>query len=254
MSNERQRGAALLVLAAAVTVTPAGAQTIAERMTGVSDGRVRMTFAARPGVCGSGEFSTVRSTEDPDWEWVCDPEPVRVVLTLEDGVVTRVRTFLGGRWRAGSSAMDLGTVPAGEAADYLVDLAERSRGKLTREAIRPATMADSAVIWPPLLRIARDESRAASSRRAALRWVGIVAGETVLERAGSPIPDDPDRGIREQAVFALSQMHRDESVPALIEIARTHSDPQVRQRALFWLGQQLDSRAANLFEEILLGR
>ncbi len=254
MSIHRRTGVGFLLLAGAVSVAPAEAQTIAERMAGMSDGRLRMTFAARPGVCGSGEHYTAHRGENEDWEWVCDPQPVRVVLTLEDGVVTRVRTFLGGRWRAGSTAMDLGTVPAGDAAGYLADLAERSRGKVTREAIRPATMADSAVVWPVLLRIARNVSRATSSRRAAMQWVGIAAGEALVERGGPSIADDPDREIREQAIFALSQMDRDESVPALIEIARTHADPQVRRRALFWLGQRLDPRAANLFEEILLGR
>ena len=60
--------------------------------------------------------------------------------------------------------------------------------------------------------------------------------------------------VKESAVFALSQLRRDEGVPALIRIARTHASPSVRKKALFWLGQSDDPRAMALFEEILTRR
>jgi HEAT repeat protein len=63
-----------------------------------------------------------------------------------------------------------------------------------------------------------------------------------------------DRDVREHAVFALSQQPRDVGVPALIEIARTNRDPEVRRKAFFWLGQTRDPRALALFEEVLTGR
>jgi len=63
-----------------------------------------------------------------------------------------------------------------------------------------------------------------------------------------------DREIREQAVFALSQRPKDEGVPALIRVARTNKDPEIRKRALFWLGQSGDPRALALFEELLTKR
>jgi HEAT repeat protein len=176
---------------------------------------------------------------------------LRVVLTKEDGDVTRIRTFVGGRWREGSTALDLGTVPAGEAAEYFVTLAEHSHGRISRDAIRPATMADSAMVWPALLRIARDDSRSRETKRAAARWVGIAAGDVVMEQTGATPVEDPERGAREQAVFALSRLPRDQAVPELLEVARTHRDPQVRKRALFWLGETGDHRALDLFEELL---
>jgi hypothetical protein len=40
-------------------------------------------------------------------------------------------------------------------------------------------------------------------------------------------------------------------VPALIRVARTNKDPELRKTALFWLGQSEDPRALDLFEEIL---
>jgi HEAT repeat protein len=57
--------------------------------------------------------------------------------------------------------------------------------------------------------------------------------------------------VLKQAVFAISQRDKDESVPLLIKIARTHSNPQVRKDAMFWLGQTGDERAVQFFKEIL---
>jgi hypothetical protein len=52
-------------------------------------------------------------------------------------------------------------------------------------------------------------------------------------------------------VFALSQRSGNEGVPAVIRIARTNPDPELRKSALFWLDQSEDPRALALFEEIL---
>src|SRR3712207_7688456 len=50
------------------------------------------------------------------------------------------------------------------------------------------------------------------------------------------------RSVQEQAVFALSQRPREEGIPALMQIARSHRDPEIRKRALFWLGQTGEDR------------
>ena len=60
-----------------------------------------------------------------------------------------------------------------------------------------------------------------------------------------------DRDVRESAVFALSQRPHEEGVPALIRIVRENKDPELRRKAIFWLGQSDDPRALSLFEELL---
>ena len=57
--------------------------------------------------------------------------------------------------------------------------------------------------------------------------------------------------MKKRAVFALSQMPKDEGVPLLINVARTHTNPAVRKQAMFWLGQSKDARAVEFFAEIL---
>lgn len=235
-----------------VSVSTAVGQGLAQRIAQAPDGKVRMSFAARPGVCGSGEgYFSHRGERTADWEPTCDAGPVRVVLEVRDSRIVRVRTFVGGRWRAVEGVVtDLGTVRAPEAADYLVGLAEHGDDAVSRRAILPATLADSAEVWPNLLRIARDQSRPRRTRREALQWVGMEAGR-VLTGDESLGPEHDEDEVRAAAVFAISQLKKDEAVPALIRIARTHSNPRVRRQALFWLGQSGDPRAIDVFEEIL---
>ena len=65
------------------------------------------------------------------------------------------------------------------------------------------------------------------------------------------IEQDPDTDVKKKAVFALSQLPREEGVPLLINVARTNANPAVRKQAMFWLGQSKDPRALAFFEEVL---
>ena len=83
-------------------------------------------------------------------------------------------------------------------------------------------------------------------------WLGQAAGEAATAGLDSLSQDaEVDRDVQKQVVFALSQRPRDEGIPILIRVARTHRDPEVRRNAVFWLGQSNDPRAIALFEEIL---
>ncbi len=83
-------------------------------------------------------------------------------------------------------------------------------------------------------------------------WLAEAAGEAAVKDLAALAGDDTlDRDVREHAVFALSQEPKDVGVPALIQIARSNRDPEVRKKAFFWLGQSNDPRALALFEEVL---
>lgn len=243
----------------AAAAQTAAAQTLVDRIEAVEDGKVRFAFASRPDVCGNGRGSIslgdrhtyVRHSRDDEWEWECEHGPVRVVLRLRDGRVRDVDTYVGGRWRE-SSATDLGTVGVEEAVEYLRALVERDRGEASEDAILPIVLADSVTVWPDLLRIARNESLKSDTRKKAVFWLGQAAGEAATAGLDSIATDpDGDREVREHAIFALSQLPRDEGVPVLIRIAKTHGDYELRKKALFWLGQTGDPRALDLFEELL---
>jgi hypothetical protein len=245
----------------------AGAQSVTSQVSRVSEGEVRMTFALRPGVCGNGSnvwYDNNRNynryddrggrTRDVEYDFDCNTGPGRLVVVRRDGETTDLRFYVGGRWRSSSTATDLGTVPARSAVDYLIGLAESSDGKAGREAIFPATLVDSVIIWPMLMRIARSESRPTSTRQQATFWLGHLAEEPATRGLSELVGDAAvDREVRESAIFALSQ-RRTEGVPALINVVRTSKDPELRKKALFWLANSRDPRALDLIEELLTKR
>jgi hypothetical protein len=254
----------LAALAGAAEIAPA--QSIASRVARVSNGTVRMSFATKPGICGGGSsiwHSDRRSrttwddnrsaSRDIEWESDCSHGPARVVLDRRNGELADLRFYVGGRWRpAGSDVVDLGTVSAREAADYLVSIAQSERGSLGEKAIFPATTADSSNIWPAMIKIARNADLPRGTRTQSVFWLGQAAGEAATANLKDIVLDNSvDREVRESAVFALSQRPREEGVPALISVARTNKDPEIRKKALFWLGQSRDPRAIDLFEELL---
>jgi HEAT repeats len=277
MPNTSIRLAAALVAAATVAAAtvaaarPAAAQEdlpargapLAQRVTGARDGTVRLTFAVRPGICGEGTsirmhgdrsrtWSDDRNrSRDVEWEDDCETGPGRLALDVRGGEVRALRFYVGGRWKTPTSDVtDLGAAPAAQVAGMLLGLAERGVGRVSRDAIFPSTLVDSVTVWPTLLKIARDDRLDRETRGQAVFWLGEAAGDKATEGL-TALTDDPDREVREQAVFALSRRPREEGVPALIRIARTHHDPATRRSALFWLGRSDDPRALALFEELL---
>ncbi|MBA3555152.1 MAG: HEAT repeat domain-containing protein [Gemmatimonadales bacterium] len=242
---------------AALAISPAAlaAQSLAERVRTAGDGTIRISFAARERVCGHASGISIIDGDDTDDEWVSDCErgPVRVSMRMRAGRVTEADTRVAGRWRTGRPGVrDLGLVPAREAADLLLALARQAGEEAGDELLTAATLADSAVVWPELLRMAREDGLPLETRRKAVFWLGQAAGEAATRGLDSIAVDDRgDLEVREHAVFALSQRPADEGVPALIRIARSNPHPELRRKALFWLGQSEDPRALTLFEEIL---
>ena len=235
---------------------PLTAQSLAEQVRSAGDGTIRLSFAAREGVCSSGPGSITiigDRGDDSEWERDCERGPVRVSLRMQGGRLTGSETYVGGRWRAaGDGVSDLGPVPAQEAADLLLTLAAKTGGDGGGELVTAATLADSVVVWPRLLRLARDRGVPEETRRQAVFWLGQAAGQEAARGLDSIAADGGgDIEIRKHAVFALSQRPADEGIPALIRIARANRHPELRKTALFWLGQSEDPRALSLFEEIL---
>jgi hypothetical protein len=260
----------LLVLLAGCAEAQGGQQEggLAARVAAAPDGEVRMHFTSRPGVCGNVDGDNVMIGRSGDrgrtwtgsWnggsrrEMECVEGPAYLRLRVRGGRVSDVSARVARGFPAASGRVtDLGRVPAGEAANYLLALAERStNGKVGEDAIFPATLADSVNTSRQLLRIARSDAARNEARRSAVFWLSQQAGDEVTKGLAGLVDDgDQGRELREHAVFALSQRPREESVPELIRIARSHRDGHIRKTALFWLGQSGDPRAVALFEEIL---
>jgi hypothetical protein len=188
-----------------------------------------------------------------EWQADCGSQLVRVALRVRDHRVYSVRTYVGGRWLPDRFSIDLGMVRVREAADYFIGLAGRTgASRVGGDPLLPSVLADSVVIWPSLLRLARTPGVSRQTRSQAVFWLSLAAGAAAGAALDSIVDDARgDREVRKNAIFALSQRSNEEGVPALIRIARANPDPELRKTALFWLGQSEDPRALDLFEEIL---
>ena len=259
-------------LALALGATSSPAQSLVDRITGSKDGEVRLSFAAREGICGDGrnyirdrEREGLISMNGDGWTrngWrdrPCEDGPVRLAIRLSGGEIRSARAYVGGDWsfqRAPSGPVtDLGAVSAPGAAKALLELARKPSIGKEEDLVFPATLADSTVIWRDLLALAKDQRAPRGSRKQGVFWLSQAAGDKAVQGLSDLVDDESDdREVREHAVFALSQLPREEGVPILIRAARTNKDPKVRRQALFWLGQSEDPRALKLFEEILVDR
>ena len=162
--------------------------------------------------------------------------------------------LLDRREAARSGAVMLGGVEAEEAVEFLLELARDGRGGVAEDAVFPAVLADVDQVWEPLLELARDRDARSGARKSALFWVGQEAAEAatrgLVAVAGD---DDEDQDLRDAAIFALSQRPDAESIPALMELARTADRGETRRTALFWLAQSDDPEVVEFFAEILRG-
>jgi HEAT repeat protein len=105
-----------------------------------------------------------------------------------------------------------------------------------------------------LLERALDASEPMEVRRSALFWAGqsgLAPAQVVrIYRTAE------DRELREHAILVLSQAGEEDqtaAVDAMMEIARTETDPELKERVVFWLGQSDDPRVPEFLLELIRG-
>ena len=124
------------------------------------------------------------------------------------------------------------------------------KDRVTGGALSALSMHAEPSATDALVRLARTHA-APGVRGDALFWLAQRAGQKAAALITERIDQDPDTDVKKRAVFALSQLPKDEGVPLLIKVARTNTNPAVRKQAMFWLGQSRDPRAIDFFAEIL---
>lgn len=112
---------------------------------------------------------------------------------------------------------------------------------------------DKTLMWlnlPTLLDAAKND-KSTRVRGQALFWLAQRAGAKEKAAIEASAESDPDVAVKKRAVFAMSQLPKDQGVPLLIQLARTNKTPEVRKQAMFWLGQSKDPQAILFFQEVL---
>ena len=182
-----------------------------------------------------------------------ESSPLHVLFRMEDGRIERVRVFshdctldAGGRtihWIAN-------VVPADSVVLLGTFLVPASSNRLADGALTALALHREPAALERLLTTAKTGGTA-HLRGQALFWLAQRAGEKAIGAISNAIANDPETDVKKRAVFALSQLPKDDGVPLLIQVARTNTNPAVRKQAMFWLGQSRDPRAVRFFEEIL---
>jgi HEAT repeat protein len=100
-----------------------------------------------------------------------------------------------------------------------------------------------------LMDLALNDKESIDLRKKALFWAG---------QTGADIGDlvqlydrTSDHDMREQLIFVYSQRHETQALDKMIDIARHETDRELRKKAIFWLGQSRDPRAAQALLEII---
>ncbi len=103
-----------------------------------------------------------------------------------------------------------------------------------------------------LLDVAANSDEPMEMRKKALFWAG-QSHVLSIEEMGELYSRMPERELKEQIIFALSQRHEDEAVDWLLEIARNEEDVELQKKAIFWLGQVDDPRVAEFLLQLIEG-
>lgn len=251
------------VVTGVAATTPAGAQSLSQRVASVSDGRVQFHFASRDGSCGDGRtYMRVTSGNGENFygNWsndammpACARGPVRVLLERAARNVISLRVFVG-PVTVSDGATDLGAVRAQEAADFLLSLAATAEGNVSQAAIMPAAIADSTNVQAPLLAIARDQSRARETRRSALSWLtrdGRVASSLAEPLLAIATDDTDNQSVRQSALRALARLESGVGVPALIRLASDREGGWTAREALTAVSQSGDPRSRDFLRTIV---
>ncbi len=192
------------------------------------------------------------------------PGPIRlepaqnlmVLVRLQTNEIRRVRSLSGDCQvdAGGLQVFWLGDVNAAQSIDFLKTMVtgpelnnaarDQSESALSAMALHRDTAAAAAI-----LDLAKNGTPRVRQR--ALFWIARRAESQAAGVITQAIDNDPDVEVKKQAVFALSQLPRDEGVPILIKLAGSHTHPIVRKQAMFWLGQSKDPRALTFFEQVL---
>lgn len=145
----------------------------------------------------------------------------------------------------------IGQNPRAGGTRYLIELYPRlDEDELKERAIFAIAQGDSDEARDWLIGRARDSSEGVEVRKNALFWAGQTGGLEIADLQGL-YQTLTDREMREQVIFVVSQRNEREAVDILMDIARMEKDPELKKRAIFWLGQSNDPRVPEFLLKLI---
>jgi hypothetical protein len=271
-------GAALCGLAAGdmpavriMSAAPLAAQTLRARIDAVPRATpVTFSFPTKAGVCGDGSRIIARRRPGGDYSIMemelngsstfntssrsradlmrnCVEGPAHVMITRgADGIGT-LRITVGPALQ--TDATDAGSFTASDAVRYLLDVASGSnRGnarKIGSKALFAASLADAQEEnTTGLIALSKRTSIDNDVRKDVVFWMSQTDDARATTRLKDILADQhEDIDVRKSAIFGLAQQNVPETVPTLLNTARTSRENELRKDAIFWLGQMAGEKS-----------
>ena len=145
----------------------------------------------------------------------------------------------------------LGQRPSSQNTEFLRNLYHQIKNQDLREKVLFSLSQQSGVgnqQW--LMNIAVDPKEDIELRKKALFWAsqsGVATSEL-----GSLYTRMGDAEMKDAIIFALSQRQSDRAaIDKLFDIAKNEKDPELRKKAIFWLGQSRDPRVQQFLMDLI---
>ena len=101
-----------------------------------------------------------------------------------------------------------------------------------------------------LMDLATNSKESVEARKDALFWAGQNGGN--MEKLVGLYDRMSDHEMKEQLIFVYSQRGRDKTaIDKLFDIAKNEKDRELRKKAIFWISQSRDPRAAAFLEDLI---
>ncbi len=255
----------LAPLALSTLATGLPAQSLADRIASAGQPRVQFTFAARSDVCGNGRSfiqvagnSWYGSFSDSERRDPCGAGPIRVLLDRAGREVVAISAYAGPVPEATDGVTDLGRVRARDASEYLLGLAESAEGRVSRDAILPAVLADSVDVTPRLLALARNQNAARETRRSAISWLGrpLDSRERAVRDVSTALvaiarDENDNQSVRQSALRTLARLEHGAGTAALMELAKDAQRSWLAREALAALTSSGDPRSRQHLRDVV---
>jgi HEAT repeat protein len=101
-----------------------------------------------------------------------------------------------------------------------------------------------------LLAQARDAQQDMEVRRKAVFWAG--QGRATVADLTALYASVQEARLREHLIFVLSQKQEEAATTALMSIAKSDPDREMRKKALFWLAQKDDPRVTKMITDLVI--
>ena len=177
-------------------------------------------------------------------------DTVTVYARAAGGKLDRLRVFAATcPVEAKTPIAELTDVTADDSARWL--LAQMKSKPLTDDSLAALAMHRSDFAHDSLVGLGQTDE-AAHVRSKAWFWLAMTGASGVEPLISAAIRRDPDGGVREEAVFALSLLPDDRATRALIALAEDKSlSREQRKRAVFWLSHSESTEALAYLDKVL---